>query len=50
MNKKRIDFSEAVEKFFSEYLLKERRYSYNTLRSYKDMVAKLLVFFKQEKT
>lgn len=49
MKKKQIDFSEAVEKFFSEYLLKERRYSYNTLRSYKDMVAKLLDFFKQEK-
>lgn len=49
MKKKQIDFSEAFEKFFKDYLLKERRYSYNTLRSYKDMLAKLLDFFRDEK-
>lgn len=49
MKKNRIDFCDAVEKFFVDYLLKERRYSTNTLRSYKDMVAKMLQFFKEEK-
>lgn len=46
MKKTTIDFCDALESFFCDYLIKERRLSYNTLRSYKNMVAKLLEYFK----
>lgn len=47
--KSTIDFCTAVERFFRDYLIKERNLSYNTIRSYRDMFVKLMDFFNKEK-
>lgn len=46
---KHIDFGEAVERFFMDYLVRERGVSKNTVRSYRDLFTKLLEFFKEQK-
>ena len=49
MNNIEISFSTAVERFFNDYLVKERGLSHNTLRSYRDTFLLILDFYKEKK-
>lgn len=43
----KADFSSIVTKYFGMYLIKQRGYSVNTLKSYRDTMIQLLIFIEQ---
>lgn len=49
MNKLEITFADALQRFFTDYLVKERGVSHNTIRSYRDTFLLFLDFFKETK-
>lgn len=49
MNKLEITFADALQRFFTEYLVKERGVSHNTVKSYRDTFLQILDFFKEVK-